>query len=48
MWNYYNPVDIIFSENKFSKLHKILEDKKYVVVTRPEEIFKKYLEQLIY
>ena len=46
MWNYYNPVDIIFGENKFSELHKILENKKYVIVTHPEEIFKKYSEEL--
>ena len=46
MWNYYNPVDVVFGENKFSEIHKILENKKYVVVTHPEEIFKKYTDQL--
>ena len=45
MWNYYNPVDIVFGENKFSELHKILENKKYVIVTHPEEILKKYSEE---
>ena len=46
MWNYYNPVDIIFGENKFLEIHKILENKKYILVTHPEEIFKKYTDQL--
>ncbi len=46
MWNYFNPVDIIFGENKFLEIHKILENKKYILVTHPEEIFKKYTDQL--
>ena len=42
MWNYYNPVDIIFGTNKFNELSSILNNKKYVIVTHPEDIFKKY------
>ena len=42
MWNYYNPVDIIFGANKFNELSSILNNKKYVIVTHPEDIFKKY------
>ncbi len=45
MLNYFNPVDIIFGENKIAELQKILENKKYVVVTHPEDIFKKYTYQ---
>ena len=43
MWNYYNPVDIIFGANKFNDLSSILNKKKYVIVTHPEDIFQKYL-----
>ncbi len=46
MWNYYNPVEIIFGENKFSKIHSILENKKYIIITHPEKIFYKYSNQL--
>ncbi len=42
MWNYYNPVDIIFGANKFNDLSSILNKKKYVIVTHPEDIFQKY------
>ena len=42
MWNYYNPVDIIFGANKFNELDSLLYKKKYVIVTHPEDIFQKY------
>ena len=47
MWNYYNPVDIIFGTNKFNELSSILNNKKYVIVTHPEDIFKKYTGILV-
>ena len=46
MWNYYNPVEIIFGERKFSSIESILENKKYIIVTHPEDIFKQYSDQL--
>ena len=42
MWNYYNPVEIIFGEKKFSSIESILENKKYIIVTHPKDIFKQY------
>ena len=47
MWNYYNPVDIIFGANKFNELSLILNNKKYVIVTHPEDIFRKYTDVLV-
>ena len=47
MFKYFNPVDIIFGEDKFFELQKILENKKYVIVTHPEDIFKKHTEQFV-
>jgi len=47
MWNYYNPVDIIFGANKFDNLSSLLNKKKYIIVTHPEEIFQKYSDVLI-
>ena len=46
MWNYYNPVEIIFGEKKFSSIESILENKKYIIITHPEDIFKQYSDQL--
>ncbi|MBD1147320.1 phosphonoacetaldehyde reductase [Pelagibacterales bacterium SAG-MED31] len=46
MWKYYNPVDIVFGANKFNELSSILNNKKYVIVTHPEDIFKKYTDVL--
>jgi len=46
MWNYYNPVNIIFGTKKFDELSSILNNKKYVIVTHPEDIFKKYTDVL--
>lgn len=47
MINYYNPVNIIFGENTFSKLNKVLENKKYIIITHPEEFLNQYLNQLL-
>ena len=46
MWNYFNPVEIIFGVNSFEKIHSILKNKKYIIITHPEEIFKKYSDEL--
>ena len=46
MWNYYNPVEIIFGENRFQEVHNALKDKSYIIITHPEEIFKKYSDEL--
>ena len=46
MWKYYNPVEIIFGVNKFNNLPSILNNKKYVIITHPENIFKKYSNTL--
>ena len=42
MWNYFNPVEIIFGENRFKEVHDALKNKNYIIITHPEEIFKKY------
>ena len=47
MWNYYNPVKIFFGEGKFSKIESLLKNKKYIIVTHPENIYKKYSNKLI-
>ena len=47
MINYYNPVNIIFGENTFSKFSKVLENKKYIIITHPEEFFNQYTNQLL-
>jgi len=41
MWNYFNPVEIIFGENRFKEVHDSLKNKNYIIITHPEEIFKK-------
>ena len=46
MWNYYNPVEIIFGKNRFQEVHNALKDKSYIIITHPEEIFKKYSDEL--
>ena len=46
MWSYYNPVEIIFGENKFKEVHSALKNKSYIIITHPEEIFKKYSDEL--
>ena len=46
MWSYYNPVEIIFGENKFKEVHLALKNKSYIIITHPEEIFKKYSDEL--
>tara|TARA_B100000674_G_scaffold214545_1_gene175860 strand:- start:47 stop:1159 length:1113 start_codon:yes stop_codon:yes gene_type:complete len=46
MWNYYNPVQIIFGEKSFQEVHNALKDKNYIIITHPEEIFKKYSDEL--
>ena len=47
MWNYFNPVEIIFGENKFKEVHDALKNKNYIIITHPEEIFKKYSDVVI-
>ena len=47
MINYYNPVNIIFGENTFSKFSKVLENKKYIIITHNEEYFNQYSNQLL-
>ena len=46
MWNYFNPVEIIFGENRFKEVHDALKNKNYIIITHPEEIFKKYSDEL--
>ena len=46
MWNYFNPVEIIFGENRFTEVHDALKNKNYIIITHPEEIFKKYSDEL--
>ena len=46
MWNYFNPVEIIFGKNRFQEVHNALKDKSYIIITHPEEIFKKYSDEL--
>tara|TARA_Y100001970_G_scaffold278702_1_gene384791 strand:- start:108 stop:1217 length:1110 start_codon:yes stop_codon:yes gene_type:complete len=46
MWNYYNPVKIIFGENKFRDLYKFTDKKKYIIITS-KSIFEKYSKKLI-
>ena len=46
MWNYSNPVEIIFGEKKFQEVHSVLKDKSYIIITHPEKIFKKYSDTL--
>ena len=46
MWNYYNPVEIIFGKNRFQEVHNALKGKSYIIITHPEEIFKKYSDEL--
>ena len=46
MWSYYNPVEIIFGENKFQEVHNLLKNKNYIIVTHPEQIFEKYSDEL--
>tara|TARA_B100001057_G_scaffold483699_1_gene560818 strand:- start:491 stop:1603 length:1113 start_codon:yes stop_codon:yes gene_type:complete len=46
MWSYYNPVEILFGKNKFQEIHNVLKNKSYIIITHPEEIFKKYSEEL--
>ena len=42
MFNYYNPVNIIFGANTFAKVSKVLENKKYIIITHNEEYFNQY------
>ena len=46
MWNYFNPVEIIFGEHRFKEVHNTLKNKNYIIITHPEEIFKKYSDEL--
>ncbi|MDC3056484.1 phosphonoacetaldehyde reductase, partial [Pelagibacteraceae bacterium] len=46
MWNYFNPVEIIFGENRFTEVHDALKNKNYIIITHPEDIFKKYSDEL--
>ena len=47
MFNYYNPVNIIFGANTFAKVSKVLENKKYIIITHNEEYFNQYSNQLL-
>ena len=46
MWNYNNPVKIIFGENKFNDIYKIIDNKKYIVLSS-KNIFEKYSKKLM-
>ncbi len=46
MWSYYNPVEILFGENRFQEVHDVLKDKSYIIITHPEEFFKQYTDEL--
>ena len=46
MWNYFNPVEIIFGENRFKEVHDALKNKNYIIITHPEDIFRKYSDEL--
>ena len=46
MWNYNNPVNIIFGEKKFSQIHKIIDKKKYILITS-DFIYGEYLIDIV-
>ena len=46
MWNYFNPAEIIFGEYRFKEVHHTIKNKNYIIIIHPEEIFKKYSDEL--
>ena len=46
MWQYNNPVNIIFGEKKINEIHNIVENKKYILITS-NFIFKEYLSEIL-
>ena len=35
MWEYYNPVNVIFGSEKFNEIEHIISNRKYILVTHP-------------
>ncbi|MDA5095138.1 phosphonoacetaldehyde reductase [Aliiroseovarius sp. KMU-50] len=46
MWNYSNPVEIIFGNGGFDKLPKLIGGRNYALITYPEPPFKDLAEKL--
>ena len=43
MWEYYNPVNVIFGSEKFSEIEHTIDNRKYILVTHPDDNFDTYL-----
>lgn len=46
MWKYNNPVNIIFGEKKINQIHKIIDKKKYILITS-NFIYREYLTDIV-
>ena len=46
MWTYSNPVNIIFGEKKINQIHKIIDKKKYILITS-DFIYGEYLTEIV-
>ena len=44
MWEYYNPVNVIFGSEKFNEIEHIISNRKYILVTHPDDNFDTYRE----
>ena len=46
MWQYNNPVNIIFGEKKINEIHNITQKKKYILITT-DFILREYLNEIL-
>jgi alcohol dehydrogenase len=46
MWLYNNPVNIVFGEKKIKQIHKIIDNKKYILITS-NSILREYLTDIV-
>ena len=46
MWLYNNPVNIVFGEKKINQIDKIIDKKKYILITS-NFIYREYLTDIV-